>query len=173
MSRLKGDEEVLETGPAIGGPGAAGEPDGRAAGERLAAWGRLMLRDASLDEPEPAAFFLTTSREAFESAVETATGGELADPCAPLPDMEGEIDGTTDWRDRLDEHLNALVRGAWAAPAAGRIEAPDGEREGGRLSLSLVLIPDKIPGEIFGPGEKPDAPSGEGARHILLGLVES
>ncbi len=175
MSRLKGGEEVLKMGSVGGAPNGAGSdggPTGERLAERLEAWGRLALMDPSLDEPEPAAFFLTTSREGFETTVEAATGREWGDPFDPLPELDAEADGELAWMDRLDAYLNALVRGVWTAPAAGRIEVPEGERAGGRLSLSLVLIPDKTPGEVFGPGVKPDAPPGEESRHILVGLLE-
>ncbi len=177
MSGLKGDEEVLQMGGADGARGAAEDSDGRSTAERLPAWRRLMLRDASLDEPEPAAFFLTTSRDVFEEIVDAATGGETADSCDSLPVVEAEADETMDWMDRLDEHLNALVRDSWAAPAAGRIDVPDGERRsertGERVSLRLFLIPDATPGEVFGPREKTNALSGAESRNILVGLVES
>ncbi|MCP4693959.1 MAG: hypothetical protein GY859_38345 [Desulfobacterales bacterium] len=171
LTSLKGGEEIFKPGSAGRAAAATVDSAGRMTGERLAAWGRIILEDPLLDDAGPTPFFVTTSREAFETSVEAAAGVELAELGEPSPGWEGQED--------LEERLDVLVQGSEGTPVAGRIDVPAGEGADEPLSLTLAFIPGKTPGEVFGPREKPDAgdsadgPRKKGPDRILLGLVTS
>lgn len=140
--------------------------------ERLAAWTYMM----QMDHAAPA-FFVTSSRAAFEHVLDGVDEAQTVLRAGPLGLTEKESEQMKGWRDGLAEHIARLTAHSGPVSSVALPGPPAGGCCRTKVLLELSIIPGKSPREFFArftPGVFRSKPEGHlGPRNTVVGLVDA